>query len=51
MRIITLFEEAHKIGKKVKIEWYYTDDNESVKECGLEFQETSQTPFELKLYD
>jgi hypothetical protein len=51
MLIVSLFEKAFEKGKKVKIEWDYEEDNEAIKECGEEFMEISQVPFELKIYE
>lgn len=50
MLMVSLFEKAYKKGKNVKIEWNYEEENEAIKECGEEFMEISEVPFELKSY-
>ena len=43
-------EESYQEGKEVKINWYYEQDDEDIKETGLEFQEDMELPFELLSY-
>jgi len=47
---IDRLEEYYGTGKKVKINWYYEQEDEDMKETGLEFQEDMELPFELLPY-
>jgi hypothetical protein len=47
---IDRLEEYYKEGKEVKINWYYEQDDEDIRETGLEFQEDMELPFELLAY-
>ena len=47
---IDRMEEYYQEGKEVKINWYYEQDDEDIKETGLEFQEDMELPFELLAY-
>ncbi len=47
---IDRLEEYYKTGQEVKINWYYEQDDEDIKETGLEFQEDMELPFELLSY-
>ena len=47
MMLLEKLDDAFKLGKKVKIEWYYNFDNESELECAEEFKEDLSIPFEI----
>lgn len=42
-----MLNEAHSNGKSVTVNWYFEDDDEMTKECGEEFQEDLELPFNL----
>ncbi|WHH58518.1 DUF1987 domain-containing protein [Petroclostridium sp. X23] len=45
MMLLDKFEDAFNEGKKVTINWYYDEDNESSFECAEEFKEDLTLPF------
>lgn len=47
MMLLDKLEEAHKEGKKVNINWYYDEENESSLECAEEFKEDVTLPFHI----
>lgn len=47
MMLLDKFEEAHSEGKKININWYYDEDNESSLECAEEFKEDVTLPFNI----
>lgn len=47
---IDRMEDYFKEGNEVKINWYYEEGDEDIKETGLEFQEDMELPFELFPY-
>lgn len=47
MMLLENLEEAHQMGKKVAIRWYYDRDNEPALECAEEFKEDLTIPFEI----
>lgn len=38
-------------GGDVSVNWYYVEDDEDIKEAGLEFKEDMRLPFELVSYN
>lgn len=48
MMLLEKLEEAHQMGKKVAIRWYYDKDNEPALECAEEFKEDLTIPFEIQ---
>ncbi len=50
MDILYKLEELHKQGYKVKVIWYYPEDDEDMQETGMEYSELIELPFELKSY-
>jgi hypothetical protein len=47
MMFLEKFENAFNCGKKVKLNWYYDEDNESALECAEEFKEDTSLPFNI----
>lgn len=48
--LIDTMENYFKAGGDVKINWYYKQDDEDIKETGLEFKEEMVLPFEIIPY-
>jgi hypothetical protein len=42
-----LLNDSYIIGMKVQIFWYYDEKNISALECGEEFKEVQDLPFEI----
>ena len=49
--ILTILEEINQTGKKVKVNWYYTEDDEDMQEAGEEFSDIIDLPFEHIPYE
>jgi len=49
MMLLDKFDEAYNQGKKITLNWYYDEENESELECAEEFQEDLTIPFNLFL--
>ncbi len=47
MRILDIIEKAFKEGKEITINWHYDKENEAAQECGLEFKEDLELPFNI----
>lgn len=47
MMFLEKLEDAYNQGKKITINWYYDEENESELECAEEFQEDVTVPFNL----
>lgn len=47
INIFDLFEEQHKSGKQVEVQWLYDPENEVSLEWGEEFKEDLSLPFKL----
>lgn len=47
MMLLDKFEEAHNDGKKVQLNWYYDEENESGLECAEEFKEDLALTFNI----
>lgn len=45
--VLDKLAEAHSLGAKVVVNWYYDEDNESELECAQEFQEDIDVEFHL----
>lgn len=45
--ILIRLEEIHEDGNKVKVLWYYDEDDEDMLDLGEEFSENVDIPFEL----
>lgn len=45
MDILYKFEDLYKQKKNVQINWYYPEDDEDMKETGLEYAELIKIPF------
>ena len=48
--IFTKLENLIQSGKKVVIEWYYSEDDEDMLEAGEEYSELIDVPFEMKTF-
>ncbi|NOR80526.1 MAG: DUF1987 domain-containing protein [Methyloprofundus sp.] len=48
--IIDKMEEYFIQGGEVSVNWYYVEDDEDIKEAGLEFKEDMRLPFEVISY-
>jgi hypothetical protein len=51
MMLLDKFEDVFNEGKKVTINWYYDEDNESSFECAEEFKEDLTLPFNILKVD
>jgi hypothetical protein len=47
MDIFDILEDAHKVGRKVAVNWYYDEQNERVAELAEEFKEDCSFPFQV----
>ncbi|WP_248927294.1 DUF1987 domain-containing protein [Paenibacillus hamazuiensis] len=47
MMLLDRFNDAHLQGKKLRIQWFCREDNESEIECAEEFKEDLELPFEI----
>lgn len=47
MRLILKFEQLIKLDKKVKILWYYTEDDDMMLDMGEVYKSTTKIPVEL----
>ncbi|MEG6585128.1 DUF1987 domain-containing protein [Dendrosporobacter sp. 1207_IL3150] len=47
MMLLDKLDEAYSDGKRIRIDWYYDEENESELECAEEFQEDVSLPFEI----
>ncbi|MCL6638296.1 MAG: DUF1987 domain-containing protein [Firmicutes bacterium] len=47
MLLLEKFENAYKTGKKLTLNWYCNEDNESELECAEEFKEDLTFPFNI----
>lgn len=47
MRIILRFEKLLKLDKKVKVLWYYQEDDDMMLDMGQVYQSTTKIPVEL----
>jgi hypothetical protein len=50
MDILYKLEEFYKQGGKVKVIWYYPEDDEDMQETGIEYSELLEIPFEIVSY-
>ena len=41
------FAEIHKAGKSAKVEWYFEEDDEDMKEAGEDYGDIVKMPFEV----
>ena len=47
LMLLDRLQEAHHQGKKVTVNWYYDEENESCLECAEEFREDLTGPFNI----
>ncbi len=45
--LIDKMEEYFNQGGDARVSWYYAEDDEDIKEAGLEFKEDMKLPFEI----
>ncbi len=50
MNILTFLEDIKSKGYDVSIVWMYEENDEIMKESGIDFQETVEVPFEIKSF-
>lgn len=50
MDLLYKLEDLVKAGHKIKVIWYYPEDDEDIQETGLEYSELISVPFEMKSY-
>ncbi len=50
LTIMTKFETAFENGQKVKINWFYPQDDEDILEAGEEYSDIVDIPFEYIAY-
>lgn len=48
LELFYLLDELYKSGAKVSIIWEYQEDDDDMKEAGIEYSEILSTPFQLK---
>lgn len=48
--ILTFFERVHEDGGKVKVDWYYMDDDEDMEEAGDSYGALVDLPINLIAY-
>lgn len=48
--ILTVLEKIKIQGKDIEIDWYFTADDDDMKEAGEEYSETIDIPFNFKSY-
>ncbi len=51
LEILYKLEDVIKAGKKVKVEWYYSSDDEDMLDTGEEFQDIVDLDFEIIEYE
>lgn len=44
-------EKLHSSGRQVRVEWYYEQDDEEIKDSGKDYQDIFDLPFEVKLLE
>lgn len=47
MMLLEKFENVYNNGKKISLNWYYDEENESELECAEEFKEDVSLPFNI----
>ncbi len=47
MTLLDMLEEAYKNGKQITINWHYDEENEMALECGEDFSEDLELPFNI----
>lgn len=47
MDIFDILEDAHRVGRKVVVNWFYDEQNERVADLAEEFKEDCSFPFEI----
>ncbi len=45
--VLKKFAEIHKAGKSAKVEWYFEEDDEDMKEAGEDYGDIIKMPFEV----
>ncbi len=45
--VLKKFAEIHKAGKSAKVEWYFEEDDEDMKEAGEDYGDIVKMPFEV----
>ncbi len=45
--MLKLFNDSFKIGLNIRIEWHYEEDDDTIKNLGLDFQALLDTPINL----
>ena len=51
MDLLYKLEDIHnRVNHKIKVIWYYPEDDEDIYETGVEYSELIDLPFELKSY-
>jgi hypothetical protein len=48
--ILTTIEKIKITGKEVKVEWYFIEDDDEMRETGQEYSELVNVPFVFKSY-
>ena len=51
LSLFLMFEKASLDGKKIKVCWYYQEDDEDMYDVGEEYAEIVNVPFEIISYD
>lgn len=46
--VLKKFVKLHNAGKEVKINWYYEDEDEDMKEAGEDYSDILEVPFEIQ---
>ncbi len=47
LSLFLVFEDAYKKGAKLKVRWYYEEDDEDMRDIGEEYADIIQIPIEI----
>ncbi|PWJ41993.1 uncharacterized protein DUF1987 [Sediminitomix flava] len=51
VEILRRVESLTEVGSRVIVKWYYDEEDEDMKEAGLDFQEIIKIPIELEMIE
>ncbi|QQS51627.1 MAG: DUF1987 domain-containing protein [Bacteroidota bacterium] len=43
--LFKIISKIHRAGMKIIVEWYYSEDNEAIREAGQEISDATELPF------
>jgi hypothetical protein len=50
LEVLNSFEKIANNGKNISVEWFYTEDDDEMKEAGEEYEELLNIPFTFRTY-